>query len=146
MSNRPLCHDDPFIITQREHDPVLGAKRVVIVGGEMPSFNVQGSTSTDTKIQIVEVPTIVKETQIVEVEKVIVKTEVQVVQVEVPVIIEKIVEVIREVPVIQHEIKMVEVPIIVREVQIREMSNLVKGFLAVNSLAITILLIKLILK
>lgn len=146
MQERQISKDDPFVITQREHDPDIGAKRVIIVGGEMPTFNVQAGTQSGVRIERIEVPVIVKETQIVEVEKIIVQKEVQVLKVEVPIVVEKIVEVIREVPVVRTEVQVIEKPIVIKETQVQELSKLVKVAIAVQSLAVTILLLKILLK
>ena len=140
-------NSDPHQIVQREFDEELNAKRVVIVGGEMPTFNVQaGSSSSEVRIERIEVPVIVKEVQIVEIEKIILQKELQIERVEIPIVIEKIVEVIREVPVVRTEVQVIEKPIVVKETQVQELSNIVKVFLAVNSLATIILLIKLLIK
>ena len=148
---KELCHDDPFVITQREHDPKNEAKRVIIVGGEMPTFNVQAgqSITTEVRIERIEVPVIVTETKFVEIERIIIQKELQIERVEIPIVIEKIVEVIREVPVIRTEVQVIEKPIVIKEtqvIQIKEMSNLVKIALVVQSLAVMGLLLKMCLK
>lgn len=145
-----ICHDDPFVITQREHDPKIGAKRVIIVGGEMPTFNVQAGQSSNTEVRIerIEVPTIIiqKEVQIVEVEKIIVQKELQIERVEIPIVIREVQEVVREVPVIQHELKLVEVPIVVREILYKDISNLVKIALVAQSCALILMSLKMFFK
>lgn len=147
---RQVSLADPNSIVQREFDELLDAKRVVIVGGTLPNFNVQGQAAEQREVQIerIEVPVIVKEIElrIIEVEKVIVQREVQIERVEIPVVVTEVKEIIKEVPVIQHEIKFVEVPVVVKEVQFKEMSKLVKIAIAAQSLAITIMLLKLVLK
>jgi hypothetical protein len=150
---------DPHQIVQREFDEDNNAQRVVIVGGEIPAISSQNVQ--EVRIERIEVPQIIvqKEVQIVEVEKQVIVKEIQIVEVprfvdkivEVKrnIIVEKIVEVIKEVPVIQTEVQVIEKPIIIKEtqvVQIKEISNLVKVFMAVNSLATLILLVKLIIK
>lgn len=148
---RNISHADPSQIIQREFDEQLDAKRVVIVGGEMPVFNVQPSINQmqqEVRIEKIEVPTIIvqKELQIVEVEKILIQKEVQIEKIEVPFVVTEIKEVIKEVPVIQHEIRMVEVPVVVKEIQVKDMSKLVKCAIAVHALTTTLLLLKLILK
>ncbi len=112
----------------------------------MPNFNVQASTKSEVRVERIEVPVIVKETQIVEVEKVIVQKELQIERVEIPIVVTEVREIIREVPVIQTEVKLVEVPVVIKETQYKEMSSLVKVAIAVQSLAVIILLLKILLK
>jgi len=145
---RQVSYADPTQIVQREFDEKLDAKRVVIVGGEMPVFNVQGSSQQEIRIERVEVPQIIvqKEVQVIEVEKIIIQKELQIERVEIPVILREVQEIIREVPIVQHEIRMLEVPVVVKEIEYREMSKLVKCAIAVHALTTTLLLLKLILK
>lgn len=148
LIKRQISHDDPNMIIQREFDPENDAKRVIIVGGTLPTFNVQGSSYQETKIEKIEVPVIITETKIVEIEKQVIVKEVQIERVEIPTYIvqKEIQEVIREVPVIQHEIKFIEIPVVIKEIQYKEMSNLVKCVLAVHALTTISLLLKLIFK
>lgn len=145
---RNISHADPSQIIQREFDEQLDAKRVVIVGGEMPVFNIQKNLQQEVRIERIEVPQIIiqKEIQVVEVEKIVIQKEVQIEKIEVPFVVTEIKEVIKEVPVIQHEIRMVEVPVVVKEIQVKDMSKLVKCAIAVHALTTTLLLLKLILK
>jgi hypothetical protein len=87
---------DPNQIVSAEHDELNNAKRVIIVAGEMPEFKMPQTLNSSVTPEVlkIEVPVIVKETQI---EKI-----------EVPVIIK------------EPEIKIVEVPIIVKEIQIEK--------------------------
>lgn len=143
-----MSYADPTQIVQREFDEQLDAKRVVIVGGEMPVFNIQKNLQQEVRIERIEVPQIIiqKEIQVVEIEKIVIQKEIQIEKVEIPVILKEIQEIIREVPVIQHEIRMVEVPVVVKEIQVKDMSKLVKCAIAVHALTTTLLLLKLILK
>lgn len=147
---RQRSYADPNQIVQREFDEQLDAKRVVIVGGTVPEFNVQlndfirQNKSEDVKIEKIEVPTIIKETQIIEVPTII--KEIQIVEIEKPIVVKEVQEVIKEIPIIQQQVKLVEVPVVIKQVEYKEMSNLAKACLVVHGLATTILLLKLILK
>lgn len=141
---RQISLADPNNIAQREFDEKNDAKRVVIVGGEFPQFNAQTPSLQEIRIERIEVPQIIveKEIQIVEIEKQVIVKELSIERVEVPFTVVEIREVIREVPVIQHELKIVEVPCIIRETEYKELPNFAKALIVVQAMATIILLLK----
>ncbi len=116
---------DPNQIVSEEHDELNNAKRVIIVGGEMPEFKVgQVSTGGFTPPEVIkiEVPVIVKELEIKEIEKQIpiISTELKIEKIEVPVLVKEIhVEKI-EVPIIIKEYEKITLPAEVKEIISKE--------------------------
>ena len=116
---------DPNQIVTSEHDEKNNAKRVIIVGGEMPEFKMpefpKNLAEQTVKIEKVEVPVIVKEIEIQKIEVPIIIKEIEIKEIEKPI------------PVIFKELQIerVEVPIIVKEyetiqgpAQIREITKI----------------------
>jgi hypothetical protein len=108
--DKKLTLRDQYQISAFEHDEDLNAKRVIVVGGEMPEFKIPEIKLSEIKLpdfeiktveiptiivqkelQVEQVPTIVKEIEIREIEKpvVIVQKEIQIERVEVPVIVKQ---------------------------------------------------------
>lgn len=143
---RQRSYADPNQIVQREFDEQLDAKRVVIVGGSLPQFNVELEKFNKTEVVEIEKPVIIKEVQIQTIEKPIIVKELQIERVEIPVVVKEVQEVIKEIPIIQQQIQLVEVPVVIKQMEYKEMSKLAKACLVVHGLATIILLLKLILK
>ena len=105
---------DPNQILTAEHDEQNNAKRIIIVGGEMPEFKMSDFSKTlveqSIKIEKIEVPVIVKEIE----------------KIEVPIVIKEIE--IKEVPILIKEVQIerIEVPVIVKEYQTIEATAQIK--------------------
>jgi len=143
MTNRnddlSLLDNDQLI--KREHEQTYDAKRVFIVGGQVPDYSEQikdglknltiTSGTSEVKIERIEVPVIVKEIEIrtIEVPTVVKET----LTVEIPVIV------------IQKEVQIIEIPTIVERVRIVEIpakmeeSKLMHWLLIAQTLASIIL-------
>lgn len=119
-----LTHRDHNQIVAAEHSELDNAKRVIIVGGEMPEFKLGDIKFPETQVQKIEVPVIVKETQIVEVPTII--KEVEIIRVEVPIIVKEIVEVIKEIPIIQTKVELIEKPIIITQIEHKDLPIWIK--------------------
>jgi len=130
---------DPNQIAQAEHDDASNAKRVIIVGGgsfsmpeaaqapdslakalealtkavEQASLNANRDVIPEKETVTISVPHIVTESRIERVEVPVVVKEVQIV--EVPVVVKEIERI--EVPVYNTEYKTVEIPVIIKEIQ-----------------------------
>lgn len=150
---RNISQADPHMISRRTFDEDCDAQRVILVSGELPTFNMPEIIFPELKqqdIKVIEVPTttIVKEIQVVEIEKQVIVKEYE--KIEVPVYIEKIVEVVREiqVPVVHTKIEFVEKPVIIKETvsSITDLPNYLKICVLVQALATIVLLVKSILK
>lgn len=141
---------DPNQIVCAEHNEDLNAKRVVIVGGEMPQFTMPEIKMPEIKMADfkfpefvkVEVPVIVqqKEIQVVEIPVQIVTKEVQIVETQVVVVqkelqIEKI-----EVPTLVKEFEVIEKSVIVTEY--KDIPKWIKALLIVQALVSIISLLK----
>lgn len=130
---RKLSNLDPNQITTRMFDEESDAQRVVLVGdtridditGAVKealsnlTVNMASTPAISQAPQIIYVPQIVKETEIVTVEKSIVTKEVEVVTIEKPIITTEIQVVTIEKPVIVTEIKIIEIE---KQVIIKEMA------------------------
>ena len=134
-----LTQRDNNQIERHEHNEILDAKRVYIVGGgeirlEADSSEISKKVAEGIKegladllpnlkleetqkIQIIEKPVLIKEPQIIEVEKQIVVIQKELVYIDKPVIIEKIVYKEIDKPVIIEKIvyKEIEKPFIIKE-------------------------------
>lgn len=144
---------DPNQVITSEHCDDLRAKRVIIVGGEVPELKLPENISLNIpapEIKVVEIPTqvIVKETEIKEIKIPVVHVEriTEIQKIEVPVIIKEQEIKYIEVPIIQKEIEIVEKPVIITEYKEKDLSKFLKVLLVVQSLGIILLLIKSILK
>lgn len=140
---------DPNQCTTSEHDEILNAKRVIIVGGQipefrMPKFEAPLAIAPEPKVIIerIEVPLIVEKEVLVYIDKpVIVERE--------KLIIEKI-----EVPVIQYQTKVevvekiVEKPVFITvpQVEYKDLPKWLKICLAAQIFGTIIMLLKMILK
>ena len=136
---------DPNQVITSEHDADLNAKRVVVVGGSLPEFNVSGNSGT---IQTIEFPTIIvqKDIQVerIEIPVPIVSTEIKVERIEVPVFIKEL-EIQRvEVPVLVTEVKEVikEIPVIVKETEYKDLPVFLRVCIAAQALATIVMLFK----
>lgn len=96
---------DPDQIAKYGFDEALQAHRMVLVAGQSPTVNMVQTEPSVSRFQTIEVPVIIKETEIKEIKvpQIILQPEV------------KVVEIIKEVPVIVKEtiIKEIEVPKII---------------------------------
>ncbi len=101
---------DPNQIVQRTYDEENNAQRFILVGSGLPetirsiASPVQNLTTIDVKE--IHIPEIIREVQTIEVPIII--REVEIKEVQVPVIVKEI------------EIKTIEVPVIVKEIEIKE--------------------------
>lgn len=138
---RKITHRDSTQVNIYEHDQEKDAKRVIIVGGEMPKFDI---ALPEQKIQTIEVPVIVKELQFKEVDRIIIQKELQIEKVEIPVIIQKTEVITIEKPVIVKEIefKEVEKQVIVYRTEYKDLTKWVSALLAIQVLTSIILLLK----
>jgi hypothetical protein len=104
---------DPSQIDRYEHEENHDARRVYIVGGNIPDVRLQvpdikvNIDAEKTVVQTVEVPTIVKETVIVPVDKIVKE-------------VEKI-----EVPVIVKDIEKIHIPTILKQTEFQEVQKVV---------------------
>jgi hypothetical protein len=145
---------DPNRIIQREHQMDLDAKRVYIVGGADLKINVDTKELieglkegvSNSSIQVVRVPEIVKEydVKVIEVEKIVYLDKL--IQIEVPKIIyePKIIEITKEKIVIEEKIREIEVEknIIIEKV-IEKLPGWFTPYLVVSSLITLTSIIKL---
>lgn len=136
---------DPNQILSAEHNEDLNAKRVVIVGGEMPEFKMPEINMDGLKwpeFLKVDVPVIVtqKEIQIVEVPVPVITKEVQIVETQV-VVVDKEIQVLRvEVPIIIKEFEVIEKPVIITEY--KDVPKWIKVLLVAQALISIISLLK----
>lgn len=120
-----ITQRDPLQTALYEHNEEHNAKRVVLVGGELPPVQVDMSNfkMEPQQVQVIEVPrtevVTVREVEIreIQVPYIIIQKEF----VEVPVIIKEVVEVIREVPVVQTKVELVDKPIIIRDTEYKDL-------------------------
>lgn len=104
---------DPSQIDRYEHQENHDARRVYVVGGNLPDVKLQipdikvNIDAEKTVVQTVEVPSIIKEPVVVPVERIVKE-------------IEKV-----EIPVIIKQTEHVEVPVIVKDVQIERVDKIV---------------------
>jgi hypothetical protein len=120
MHDRKLTQLDVNQIHTRVYDEDAEAQRVIVINGNFPNNNNE-SSSGSIKIETIEVPVIIKDLEIKEVDKIITIPELKIIEVQ-KVLQDTKTEVIRvEVPqiIIQKEVQIIEVekPIIIREVQ-----------------------------
>jgi hypothetical protein len=136
-------------INAHEHQEDLNAKRVVIVGGELPEFNISNIKIPDIKIpdfevKTIEIPTIIiqKELQIEQVPVIVKEFEIK--EIEKPVIIvQKELQIERvEIPVVQKELEIIEKPVIIKEVEYKDLPSWVKVLLVAQALISIITLLK----
>jgi|694.fasta_scaffold00313_39 hypothetical protein len=142
--SRKITLRDYNQITAFEHDESLDAKRVIVVGGEMPTFNIPELkmpeiqkievpviiTQKELQVERIEVPVIVKETEIKEIEKqvIVLQKEWQVERV--------------EIPIVQKEIEVIEKPVILKEIVQQDLPSWIKALLAAQALISLIMLLK----
>lgn len=125
---RVITTEDPNMILRKQYDDKNHAQRVIIVGAEVPEIKMGDLKFPEQKdIQVIEVPKIVYETKIVEIEKqVIVKEferveipiyvqQLEIREIEKPVYIDRPIETIREVPVYLTKIEYVDKPIFIEK-------------------------------
>lgn len=117
MSVHKISDMDPNVILRTQHDELQQAQRVILVGGEGITINADIKTpqSQDVRIERIEVPVIVKQTEIRELQIPMIIKEVQVQKVEVPVIIKETqVQIVKtEVVVTKPEIIQIDKPIFI---------------------------------
>jgi hypothetical protein len=94
MSELKITTRDANQVHTYEHDDALRAKRVIIVGGEMPEFKMPEINFSDIKfpeqkIQIIEVPVIVEKEKIVYVDKPIIVEKIVYERIEIPVVVKE---------------------------------------------------------
>lgn len=137
LVKKKQSHADPIAITQRTFDENMDAVRVVLVDGNMPEF-----TQTESRIQIIEVPTIIieKEVRIVEIEKIVIEREIELV--EVPRIITEYKTI--EIPVFhtKTEVQIIEKPIYIEKVQYKEIPMFIKIAILATPLIFLVALVK----
>lgn len=119
--NNNISHLDVHQQQTRTFDESQDAQRVYIVGGSLgnvqPIQPVLTTNSTrEIEYKVIEVPTIVKETEIQFVEKEVIVKEVDIRVIGVPTIIEKIVYKEIEKPIVITEFKIVEIPKFIEKV------------------------------
>ena len=156
MQQYKLTQLDMDQCTKRTFDETNWATRVVLVGGENLTINADVKQSENQKIQVIEVPVIVKEVEYKEIQVPQIIEKVEYRTIEVPVLIKEteykeiIKEVIVEVP--KFEVITIEKPVIVveyRDVHIpfviekyKQFPMIVKICIVLQSLALIGLLIK----
>lgn len=149
MKNSNLTLKDPNQISTVEHDSVLDAKRVFVVGGDLPidedkianaikeglSTAVFNITELRSEIKEIEKNVFLPQIEIKEIEKQIYIPQIEYKIIEVPTITEKTITVeipkivkelevkIVEVPVITEKIITVEIPKIIKEIEFREIEK-----------------------
>ena len=155
-----MSQKDNAQINRYEHDDDLCAKRVVVVGGGEISMNIDASSITnavkeglkDIKIEAIELKEMScnckPEVQIVE-KQVFIPSEPQVIHIKESIpVVSSVVQIV-EVPVIvkEVEIKVVEVPVIVKEVQVIESpmsknnKDILMKIIVIAQIIITVLLL-----
>lgn len=119
-SNMKLTQRDHNQIVAHEHNEEFNAKRVYVVNDQVQSDKTP--IQVHCNFERIEVPTIIKEYELKEIEKTIFLTEkdVQIHRIEIPVIIKEIEfrDIVREITLVEKEIERIEVPVIVKEIQI----------------------------
>jgi hypothetical protein len=142
--SRTLSQLDPSQIVRHTFDEESESQRVSIVGGNVvlnADVKIPESKTieipkivTETRVERVEVPVIIKEIQVLEVPTIVTETRIE--RVEVPVIVKEI-----EIVTLPERIINKEVPVEVKVIEY-QIPNYIKGILAIESLlliAITIL-------
>lgn len=112
--NENITQLDHKQYTARTFDGDNDAQRVVIVGGEGITIKADVKMP-EHNVQIVDIPVIVKQLEVKEIEKPIIIKETVFEKIEIPVISEKIKIVEIEKPIIHTVFQKVEVPVIVKE-------------------------------
>lgn len=135
---------DPNQIVTSEHDEQNNAKRVIIVGGEIPEFKMPDLSnlklSGGSQIQKIEVPVIVKEVQLEKIEVPVVIKEIEIREIEkpIPVVIKEIHVERVEVPIVVKEYETIQSAAQVKEItQIEKMPKWAMGIILVQSLIAT---------
>lgn len=144
--NNNLTQRDPHEIGRREHEEILDAKRVMVVGGD---FGIAAAVKDGLKglkfdmsasnPQVVEKPYVVKEVEYREIEKPVIVTQIEYREIEKQVIVKEI------------EYREVEKPVIVKEVEYREIdkyepSSIIKFIIMSQILIIIGLMVKMFIK
>jgi len=130
MDDRKLTGLDASQVPRYTFDENKSATRVVVVGGEMPQFNVDAKFAppVEKEIKTIEIPVIIKEQILEKIEIPVIIKETEIREVHIPnyLTFEKLQIVEVEKPIVVKEFERIEVPVIVtqKEVQIVHVDKL----------------------
>lgn len=138
---------DEYQMNNRTFDANKDAWRVSVIDGV--TLNVDQITLPEFKLpeqKTIEVPVIIKESEIHQINVPVVVKEVQIV--EVPVMVKEVEYKTIEIPVIVPEVRIIEVekPIMIKEIQFKELSTFIKACIILQAISMVGLLITNILK